>query len=348
MKELFNHRISKFSMAICLVVIFSCSKDDGCGYTAADDIIPVGCTQQTSIDMSTGVDADGNRIEPALDVVDLQWRVLNNPPLLFCDNNPFAGSINGNAYLINFSNLLQYEWVNQPGTTTLAPMNLGPNAAFGCNNATNDDGGVVPYVFERSFCILKNTAINFDLTYKGDDQLKLELINNITNQVIQQSDLYTYPQSTMSFTATNLPLSAGSYSIRAYLANLSSVVLGFSVKGNIETTAGDEAISNNNLGCCENNTISILNLIDVNCNNQFDSGDRLAKNWTVRIKDSNNVVVRTATTDANGNIFFSGLSNGNYSVELVSQIGFTSSTTTANVTLTDNAVKIVEFYNCPQ
>lgn len=348
MKKLFNHRISKFSMAICLVVIFSCSKDDGCGYTAADDIIPVGCTQQTSIDMSTGVDADGNRVEPALDVVDLQWRVLNNPPLLFCDNNPFAGSINGNAYLINFSNLLQYEWVNQPGTTTLAPMNLGPNAAFGCNNATNDDGGVVPYVFERSFCVLKNTAVDFDFTFKGDDQLKLELINNITNQVIQQSSLYIYPQNAMSFTATNLSLSAGSYSIRAYLANTSSVVLGFSVKGNIHTTAGDEAISNNNLGCCENNTISILNLIDVNCNQKFDTGDHLAKNWTVRIKNSSNQVIRTATTDANGNIFFSGLSNGTYTVELVPQTGFTSSTTTANVTLTDNAVKIVEFYNCPQ
>ncbi len=348
MKKLFNHRLSKLSWTGCLVFIFSCSKDEGCAYTADDDIVPVGCTQQTEINLSTGVDSDGNRVEPALDAVDLYWRVLNNPPLVSCDDNPFAGTINGNAYLINFSNLPQYAWVNQPNTSTLAPMNLGIYAGFGCNNATNDDGSVVPYVFERSFCVLKNTAIDFDLTYKGDDQLKLELINNITNQVIQQSDLYTYPQNTMSFTANNLQLSAGSYSIRAYLANLSSVVLGFSVKGNIQTTAGDEAISNNNLGCCENNTISILNLIDVNCNAQFDSGDRLAKNWTVRIKNSSNQVVRTATTDANGNIFFSGLPNGSYVVELVPQTGFTSSVMTANVTLTDNAVRIVEFFNCPQ
>ncbi len=327
--------------------MMSCSKDEGCDYTAADDFIPAGCTQQSDVNLSTGVDADGNRVEPALDAVDLQWRVLNNPPLLFCDDNPFAGTINGNAYLINFSNLPQYAWVNQPNTSTLAPMNLGIYAGFGCNNATNDDGNIVPYVFERSFCVLKNTAIDFDLSFKGDDQLKLELVNNITNQVIRQSDLYVYPQNAMSFAATNLPLNAGSYSIRGYLANTSSVVLGFSVKGNITTTAGDAAISNNNLGCCENNTISILNLIDNNCNQKFDTGDRLAKNWTIRVKN-NNVVVRTATTDANGNIFFSGLSNGSYIVELVPQTGFTSSVTTVNVTLTDNAVKIVEFFNCPQ
>lgn len=348
MKKLFNHRLSKFSWAIFLVFIFSCSKDEGCKYTAADDIVPIGCTQQTEINLSTGVDAEGNRVEPALDEVDLYWRVLNNPPLVSCEDNPLVGTINGNSYLINFSNLPESAWVNQPGTATLAPMNLGPNAIFGCNNASNDDGNIVPYVFERSFCVLKNTAIDFDLTFKGDDQLKLELINNITNQIIQQSDLYIYQQNAMSFSATNLPLAAGSYSIRAYLANTSSVVLGFSVKGNIHTTAGDEAISNNNLGCCENNTISILNLIDVNCNQKFDTGDRLAKNWTVRIKNSSNQVIRTAITDANGNIFFSGLSNGNYVVELVTQTGFTSAVTTANVTLANNAVKIVEFFNCPQ
>ena len=334
---------------IVLIGFFSCSDNNGCGYTSDPDIIPIGCTLQSELNLTTGVDLNGNLITPGLGVVDPYWKLLNNPPLIQCDGSPEAATINGSAYAINFIGFAQDQWVNQIGATTLAPVDIGTNGSFGCNNATNSQGKIVPYVFERSFCVLNDTQVNFNFNGKGDDQIYFELINNDTNSIISTSGVYTYAFGNLpvNWVGSNVALTAGSYSIRAYLANTSSVVLGFSMLGNLTTSNGVQSISNNNEGCCENNTISVLNVIDSNCNNAFDNLDQLGNNWTFKILNSSNVVVRTGTTDANGNIFFSGIPNGTYTVQIVLQTGFTSTTTSVSVTLSNNTVKIVNFFNCP-
>ena len=226
-------------------------------------------------------------------------------------------------------------------------MDLGTIYSFGCNNPTNSEGEYVPYVFERNFCVLRNTTVDFNFSFKGDDQIYFELINNSNNAIISASTLYTYNAAPMIWSGNDIPLNAGSYSIRAYLSNTFSVVLGYSLLGNLVTSGGDASISNNNDNCCQNNTISVLNVIDNNCDNTFDSFDDVGSGWTCTVKNSTNVTIRTATTDANGNIFFSGIPNGSYTVEITTQTGFNTTTSSFSVNLANNTVQIVEFLNCP-
>lgn len=343
-------KITKASFYLFILLCFvGCESDKSCEYTPGVNLIPVGCDLESDLNLATGFSPNGTFIAPGLGVIDPFWKVLNNPPLLFCDVsvNPLVATINGNAYAVNFADFGPDAWVNQTGATTLAPMDLGTINSFGCNNAQNSEGKFVPYVFERNFCVLKNTHVNFNFSYKGDDQIYFELINNSNNAVISSSTLYIYNALPMIWSGNNVALDAGSYSIRGYLANTSSVVLGYSMLGNLVTTNGDKAISNNNDNCCQNNTISILNVIDNNCNAIFDGLDGLAKNWTFNVRNSSNEIIRTGTTDANGNIFFSGIPDGNYTVEIVPQAGFTTATTSFSVSLINNMVQIKTFFNCP-
>jgi hypothetical protein len=348
LKTYFN--ISNITTFIVILICFTCCEGDkSCDYNAGVDLIPVGCDLQSDLNLTTGINNDATLLVPGLGVIDPSWKVLNNPPLLSCDpiGNPLVETINGNAYAVNFADFGINDWVNQAGATTLAPMDLGTIYSFGCNNATNSEGKFVPYVFERNFCVLKNTIVDFDFSYKGDDQIYFELINNNNNEVISTSALYVYNAIPMIWSGNNIALNIGSYSIRGYLANTSSVVLGYSMLGNLVTSNGDKSISNNNDNCCQNNTISILNVIDNNCDSMFDNIDGLGKNWTITVKNSSNEIIRTGTTDANGNIFFSGIQNGVYTVQITPQTSFTTTVSSFSVNLANNSVQIVEFYNCP-
>lgn len=352
-----TRKIFHFAGALLFVLLFStfsCGEED-CGYEVISDttsipVIPPGCELSGSILLSTGIDTDGNLLVPGDGVIDPYWRVLNKPPLFFCEGNPLVGSINGSGYVVNFADFPNTGWVNQPTASTLAPVDLGTTNGFGCDNATNAQGIQVPYVFERSFCVLKNTTVDFNFTFKGDDQIYFELINNLTNAVLSTSINYIYPAIPFVWTETALPLASGSYSIRGYLINTSSVVLGFSLAGSMVTTDGDLAISNNVQGCCENNTISVLNILETNCNGVFDPAEQFGSGWTFNLKNSANAIIRTGTVNNNGNIFFAGLPDGTYTIQAIAQGGFTTTVPAGGsitVTVANNSVRVVEFYNCP-
>ena len=341
-----NFKILKISVYLSLLFLAAAScKDDDCEMFETQPANPE-CLLKSTINISSGVDEMGQVIAPGLGVADPYWKLLNNPPLQDC-TNPQTASINGSAYVVNYLNFGNTSWVNQPNSSTLCPINLGTTYGFGCNNALNGDGARVPYVFERPFCVLQKTKVDINYTFKGDDQLHLELINNNTNTVISTSSTYTYPAAASTWNATGINLSAGSYSIRAYLVNINSTVLGFSAVGNITTTDGDLAISNNSKGCCDNNTISVLNIEEVEgCNNTFDAGDVLGSNWVFQLKNASGTIISTRNSDINGNVFFTGLPTGTYTVEIATKAGFTTATTTATVTVSGNGVTNVNFYNC--
>ncbi len=335
---------------LSLVLLFgfmACSEDECCSNIK---FIPKGCVLQSELNLSTGIDIDGNGILPGSGVKDPFWRVINNPPLISC-SDPLASTINGNAYVINYGGSGPDSWVNQTGSTTLAPMDLGTTNTFACNNANNSNGDRVPYVFERPFCVLENTCIDYNFTLKGDDQVYFELIDNSDNSVLDTSPTYIWSVSSIqNWNAANLCLTMGSYSLRGYLVNTNATVLGFSLVGNLTATNGTQSLSNNESGCCINNVISILNILEENCNNVFENGiDTLGNNWVFNLKDATNTIIRTETTDTNGNIFFSGLSNGTYTVEIVNQSGwFQSMPSTGNITVTvnNNEVRLLEFFSC--
>lgn len=339
----------KFVLLIFLLSSTSCSNDESCGYQNSE--ISSNCDLKSNLNLSTGIDSDDNPIPPGTGVVDPFWRLLNNPPLINCTAD-LANTINGSAYLINYQNIDQNSWVNQPNSTTLAPVDLGTTNGFNCGNVTNTAGNSVPYVFERSFCIINDTCIDFNFTFKGDDSIYFELIDNTTNTIVPnvsigRSVVYAYPTTVKSWTARNVCLDKGNYSIRGYLTNFGTTVLGFSLVGNLTTTNSDLSLSNNVEGCCENNTISILNIREVNeCNFVFDGGDQLGNNWVFNLRDSSDAIIRTGTTDINGAIFFAGLPDGDYKVEIIPQTGYIPNQNSVTISLANNTVELIEFYNC--
>ncbi|WP_397363898.1 SdrD B-like domain-containing protein [Olleya sp. R77988] len=377
-------------MTTILLFAFSCSDEEDCGYTSSNtpdcpiigldigdpcdtdgdgildgmvnvncDCTPDGgiidpdCNLEGELNLSTGIDANGDVIVAAFGAVDPFWKIINQPPIFQgTPGNPCTstavGTFTGETYAMNFNNFGNTQWVNQPGSTTIAPFDLGPNGSFGCNNASNVDGDRVPYVFERSFCVLTDTNVDFSFTYKGDDQVTFLLIDNATNTVLNTSATYVWSvDPILTWSATSVPLSVGSYSIRAQLVNTGAVILGFSFVGNMVTTNGDEAISNNSEGCCENNVISVLNILEDDCDRLFNNvSDQLGGGWTFNLLDATNALIRTETTDINGNIFFAGLADGTYTVQIVNQAGWTQTITSQMVTVANNQVEIVEFFSC--
>lgn len=347
----FLKKIGYLSTILLFAVLFlqQCRKES-CEYIATiDPPAGAGCTMTNTLNLSTGVDTNGNLLAPGKGIVDPFWKLLNNPPLISC-SSPLVSTINGSAYVVNFLNSGSTGWVNQPTASTLAPLDLGTTDNFGCNNANNSQGKRVPYVFERSFCVLNNTSVDFNFSFRGDDQIYFELINNNTNAVLSTSSVYTFPATTANWAGSGISLTAGSYSIKAYLVNTSSVVTGFSFTGNLTTSNGDLAISNNAKGCCENNTISILNIKDENCNATFDSADTVGNGFVFNVTNASGAIIATGATDTNGNVFFSGLPNGTYTITIVPQTSWTPSIPiggTKTVILNNNTVEIIEFYNCP-
>ena len=176
-----------------------------------------------------------------------------------------------------------------------------------------------------------------------------DLVDNSDNSlIVPTSSNYIYPAAASTFSGTAVALSAGSYSFRGYLVN-AGAVLGFSVVGNVTTTNGDAVLSNNSDGCCENNVISVLNIFDQNCNDTFDSGESFGVGYTFNLLDTSNTIIRTEVTDANGNVFFAGLPDGTYTIQIVNQVGWTPSSPASGqttVTVSGNSVDIQEFYNC--
>ena len=342
----FSKIFSLLLLFLIFTIIFLRCRKESCEYLPTiDPPANAGCTMVNSLNLSTGIDKNGNVIAAALGAVDPFWHVINNPPLT-SHTSPLT--VTGSAYVMNFMNLPDTSWANQPNVGTIAPVDLGPNGNFGDNNALNSNGEAVPYIFERSFCVLSDTKVDFNFTAKADDGAIFTLVNNNTNTIISTSSMATLGHA-ITWSAASMSLSAGSYSIRCQLINTGSVILGFSFKGNLTTTNGDLAISNNVDGCCENNTISILNIEESNCNGIFDSADVVGQNWTFNIKNSSGTIIKTGTTDVNGNIFFTGLANGTYTIEIVPKSGWTSNNPTGGsqtVTLSNNNVSIINFYNC--
>ncbi|WP_452222749.1 SdrD B-like domain-containing protein [Lacinutrix chionoecetis] len=325
---------------LILAMSLSCSDEKDCEYIQINS----NCDASPRLELSTGLDANGNVIPTAIGSVDPFWKIINNPKTTSC-NAAVASTFNGSAFAVNLNSSSPTAWANQPNTATLSPYNTGDSSASGCVNPDNSNGDPIPYVFERSFCVLENTTIDLELDFRADNRIYLELVNN-NGPTVLTSPVYTYSGPPLNWVNLGIPLTSGSYSLRAYLINEGGPT-GFSIDGFIRTTNVDNALSENVQGCCENNVINVLHVIDNNCNAAYDSSDSFGDNWTIHLRDATNSIIRTAVTDINGNVFFAGLADGTYTVEIVTQTGFTTAATTYTVIVANNEVKIEEFYSCP-
>ncbi|GAB5555694.1 MAG: hypothetical protein Sapg2KO_52850 [Saprospiraceae bacterium] len=305
------------------------------------------CTASNQVNFTTGVDASGNPVAPGLGVVDQSWQLINNPPLVGC-GNPIQNTINGSAYLMNHNGSGANSWANQAGATTLAPVDIGTASGFGCNNIAIGGGAVVPYIFDRLFCVCQDEEVKMDLTFKGDDTLHLELIDLISNTVIATSPGYRYPNPAQNFTYSGF-LPAGSYALRAYLMNTNSTTLGFSVVGSMTNASGKNTILSEG-ACCVSDPLVITKILDYNCNGRIDDGDEVGAGWRFDVTDATGGLVASGQTNTNGNLIINDLAAGTYTVTEINQSGWTpgnpsSGSMTVNVT---DSLNQVYFFNCPK
>ena len=316
------------------------------------DIDP-NCTVSNTINLGTGIDINGNLIPSGTGQVDPIWRLINNAPIGQGCGSPFLPTIDGSAYLMNYTSPNTNLWINLPGVTNIAPVDLGngPANLFGCNNLQNSNGDRVPYVFERVFCICEEDELEFQFSYKGDDRLTLELWDLDNNNLLGTSTTFVY---------TGLPgnvalnwnyigiFPQGSYALRAKLANTNSTTLGFSIIGSA-TSLGNNSTIINAGECCESYTVNVRKIIDNDCSSSVTAGDTPGQGWNFILKDAIGTPIQNQTTDINGEVFFTGLSLGNYTIEEVVIPGFSAISPVGgiqNITITQNSWNTYDFFNC--
>ena len=319
-------------------------------YSYEVEVLPVDgcCESQNFVNIGTGIDENGDKVQPGLGVVDIKWRLLNNPPYENGCTDPFQNSINGSAYLMNHGSN-DVGWVNQAGVTVLAPIDKGTNTPnFDCNNLVNSQGNRVPFVFERAFCVENSDTYNIDFTYEGDDRVFFELWDITSNTLISTSPTYVWPSGPEEWDF-DMVLDPATYAIRAKLVNTNSTTLGFSVKGLVAPYNSDENLLDKG-SCCISNSINVLNVLDGDCTGDVSSGDIPGQDWSYELYDSEGVLVQTAMTDINGEFFFSGLEAGIYTIVQETQSGYTPNSPASGsleVEITDDSFNSFTFYNCP-
>ncbi|WP_425433143.1 prealbumin-like fold domain-containing protein [Flavobacterium faecale] len=91
------------------------------------------------------------------------------------------------------------------------------------------------------------------------------------------------------------------------------------------------------------------NLHDRNCTAAFDSTNTFGTGWTFTLKNSSGGTAKTAVTDNNGNIFFSGIADGTYTIVTTPLDPYLPSNPTGGIitfAISGNTVKNLTFYNC--
>jgi len=312
------------------------------------------CNAANVLNVSTGIDANGTKLGCGKGVIDPFWSLINKPPIqtIGCNDFGLSGTIkDGNAYVMNYENYHENAWANQPGVRTVAPVNGSCKTYFGCNNQPDGNGGYLPYIFERAFCICEDDSIFFDLNICADDRLSIELWDISTSTLITSDpgpfNFKTCADNNWTF-GTVLP--AGMYALRTHLVNTHGSVLGFSVSGNITSLSNTQSIVQDTL-CCENNTINVRKILDYDCDGEFGTGDQIGSGWKFELKNSAGDVVQAAATNASGELFFNNVLAGKYTITEIQQPGWVfgnPSNGTIDITVVPGGYNVVDFYNCPE
>ena len=213
------HIILKF---VFLLLILPCS------LLAQTNAVSCHNEVQSSIKLSTGIDAEGNLLAPGIGVVDPFWTLTNLPDLSGCRDAEIS-TLSNRAYVVNFNDASTLSWVNQEGARALSPVDAGLDGRLACRNISGD-----PFIFDRLFCLRAAAEIDLDVRFKGDDRLQLELVDMATGTVLASSERYVYqnpPRTALPF-RVQIGLKAGTYALRAKYEN-DAVAAGFSVVGQV-------------------------------------------------------------------------------------------------------------------
>lgn len=198
------------ALTLLLVSALSCNKDE-CEYIAGPN---PGCQSLNRLSLTTGVDENGNPIQPNQGLADPCWRLLNNPPLINCAD-PLQATINENLLGGQF----QHPRYGQLGKPVRGRCNLPGwrrRRRLWVHHRAQPAFRPAALCLEWPFCLEKDDVIGINFLFKGDDRLYFELVDNLTNTVLVTSPGYTYPAAAQIWNLS-LSLTAGNYSIRGHL-----------------------------------------------------------------------------------------------------------------------------------
>ena len=325
------------------------------------------CTGVNSINISTGIDPSGNFLP--LGSIDPFWHLVNYPPL-----NLFDGDLNllpdcwpdynndgvqdppnviiPNARVVS---LLEYPtsttspWLNLNGCTSFnnpcGVISSHPVNKFSCNNLITNQ----PWRFRRYFCVCKQSNLNITGNIRIDDigRFRIYDINNVQLLDIPVGGSI-YSNTSLNST---LNLNTGTYYIEVEMLNTAGSLMGFVINGSITTSTGQNNLISSNSACCSNiGNINVQKVLETkNCNGIMESGESFGVGWTFTLLNSSGAIIQTQITNSFGELTFSGLVPGTYTVVEQTQLGYSTTTPSQQVTLnaTANGSTNLVFYNCP-
>ncbi len=311
-------------------------------------VCPPQCSVNT-IDISTGADPLNAGTFLAPGGTDPSWMLVAAPPNAGLPNLPQPANLVG----------AHSGWAAPPSTWISAfPFNN-----YGTNNcaAGPQNCSCPPFVYERRFCVCKRTEATFKFDFYTDNNGRVELWMEDPNNpslpvfVASLADNCANLNAVMNFTTplavnTTLTLLPGRYMLRINNWNISSVATGANLYG---TVTGLDLESD--LCCIEPvGSLCVTKYHDLDCDSIRDINtanwtyiDPGLPNWTFQVAGLASSY--TGMTNQQGQVCFTGLAPGTYTVtETLQQGWIPSSPGGGSTTVTVNAYSTtnVDFGNC--
>lgn len=170
----------------------------------------------------------------------------------------------------------------------------------------------IPVVFKYEFCINEGVsldAISANFNLAADDEAELYLNGHHLGGTIYMNCGSYYQCSFSQFRSITVPSSSGFFilgtnSIEIKVKDKNTVVLGAILDGIISGPAGGFSKPN----CCNNRIfITGQKFGDMDGNGVKDPYENGIPGWQIKLKNSLGTVIATATTDNNGDYYFSNL-----------------------------------------
>lgn len=283
-----------------------------------------------SINISTGFNpATGSVIPITPTSYDPNWIVISDP--LPTTNEPRPASV-----ITSYANV--------PGGCCWQGPLPGSQWIAVYNSPTNSTNGV--YVFERCFCIERQTRAVVELQVLADDIVDSILVcgQKMTNRTpTLTNNWFLTPQRLYRDTVN---LQSGTCCIRVYVRNTNQQAFGLDIAGSIMALGPAATLLADT--CCSQSKCWIVGqkIHDLNCNGKIDQGEPALSGWTITATAGNNTF--SATTGSDG-WYSIQVPPGTYTLTEQVKPGFTPSTPSGGpyiVTIAQGQVLQYDFLNC--
>lgn len=210
----------------------------------------------------------------------------------------------------------------------LSPFNT---SAYTVNNPAPDSF----FYFQFTFCVCTQGQYQFSGLGNADDYADMILDGNTSSPIAVFNNW-----ATVFNINTTVSLAAGTHTLWLRLRNLGGVVMGVCAEGTITQVGGAGGLIG--YDCCNNGgSVLVRKFADVNCDNVIEIGtDTTMRGWTFTLNPGGYV----GTTDALGNLSFTGVPAGTYTLTETVQPGWSPilPTTTGSTTVVVNVGSTTE------